>query len=84
MADDVAFRTMQSLQSQVSPCATRIETELPIWPTEKRRQNGAHPFYRRTLSSSIATEDLATLPGNRPKLRHISRKLLILKVDGGP
>jgi hypothetical protein len=62
----------------------RIETELPIWPTEKCRQNGARHTYRRTLSSSIAIEDLATLPGNTNKLRLISLKLLIIKLDGGP
>jgi hypothetical protein len=55
---------MQSPQSQVSPVKMRIETELPIWPTEKCRQSGAHPHYRRTLSSSIPIEDLAKLPGN--------------------
>ena len=68
---------------QISPVTMRIETELPVWPTEKCRQNGAHRIYRRTLSSSIAVEDLATLPGNTKKLGPISRKLLILKLDGG-
>jgi hypothetical protein len=74
---------MQSPQSQVSPVTMRIETELPIWPTEKCRQNGAYPIYRRALSSSIAIEDLATLPGSSKMLGLLSRKLLIIKLDGG-
>jgi hypothetical protein len=61
----------------------RIETELPIWPTEKCRQNGAHLNYRRTLSSSIPIEDVAKLPGNSEVLGASLRKLLILKIDGG-
>ena len=77
-------RTLQSPQRQVSPVTMRIETELPIWPTETCRQNGAHPIYQRALSSSIAIEDLATLPGNTKKLDLSCSKLLILKLDGGP
>jgi len=64
-ADDIASsRIMQSLQGQIFPLSMRIETELPVWPTEKCRQNGAHLHYRRTISSSMLIEDLAKLPGN--------------------
>ena len=61
----------------------RIETELPIWPTEKYRQNGTHLHYRRTLSSSIPIDDLARLPGNTEVSGLISRKLWIRNIDGG-
>ena len=61
----------------------RLETELPVWPTEKYRQNGLHLHYRRRLSSSIPIEDLAKLPGKTEVLGPISRKLLILDIDGG-
>jgi hypothetical protein len=74
---------MQSPQSQVAPVTMRIETELPVRPTEKCRQNGAHPIYRRTLSSSVAMEDLATLPGSSEMLGSHQAKLLIINVDGG-
>jgi hypothetical protein len=64
-ADDIASsRTMQSLQGQISALSLRIETELPVRPTEKCRQNGAHLHHRRTISSSLLIEDLAKLPGN--------------------
>jgi hypothetical protein len=74
---------MQSPQSQVARVTMRIETELPVRPTEKCRQNGAHPIYRRTLSSSVAIEDLATLPGSSEMLGPDHAKLLIIKLDGG-
>jgi hypothetical protein len=64
-ADDIASsRIMQSLQGQIFPLSMRIKTELPVWPTEMCRQNGAHLHYRRTISSSMLIEDLAKLPGN--------------------
>ena len=76
-------RTMQSPQSQVSPVTTRIETELPIWPTEKYRQNDVHLHCWRMLSSSIPIDDLARLPGNTEVSGRISRKLWIRNIDGG-
>ena len=79
----IRSRTMQSPLSQVSPCATRIETELPVWPTEKCRQNGAHRIYRRTLSNSISIDDLARLPGNTEVSGFNSRKEWIRRIDGG-
>lgn len=74
---------MKPTQLQICPVKIRIETELPIRPTEKCRHSGAHPIYRRTLSSSIAIEDLATLPGSSEMLGLLSRKLLLIKLDGG-
>ena len=56
---------------------------LPVWPTEKYRQNGTHLHYRRKLSSSIPIDDLARLPGNPEVSGLISRELWILKIDGG-
>jgi hypothetical protein len=70
-------------ESQIPPVTSRIETELPVWPTEKYRQNGTHLHYRRKLSSSIPIDDLARLPGNSDLSGLISRKLWIRKIDGG-
>jgi hypothetical protein len=70
-------------ESQIPQATMRIETELPVWPTEKSRQNGVHLHYWRMLSSSIPIEDLAKLPGNTKTLGLISRKLLIIRIDGG-
>src|SRR5260370_22080957 len=70
-------------ESQIPQGTMRIETELPVWPTEKSRQNGVHLHYWRMLSSSIPIEDLAKLPGNTKTLGLISRKLLIIRIDGG-
>jgi hypothetical protein len=74
---------MSPPKSQIPPVRMRIETELPVWPTEKYRQNGTHLHYRRRLSSSIPIDDLAKLPGNTEELGLISSKLLIIKIDGG-
>jgi hypothetical protein len=62
----------------------RIETELPVWPTEKYRQNGTHVHYPRMLSSSFPIDDLGKLPGNTEVSAIISRKLWIRRIDGGP
>ena len=70
-------------KSQIPPVRMRIERELPIWPTEKYRQNGTHPHHRRRLSSSIPIDDLARLPGNTDVSGLISRKLWIRNIDGG-
>jgi hypothetical protein len=61
----------------------RIETELPVWPTEKYQQNGTHLHYRRRLSSSISIDDLARLPGNTEESGFNSRKEWIRRIDGG-